>query len=335
MLPAARALNLVLADVPDGPVIGPDHPDLAGNKYGFEGGRFLREADGWHAFMAELAGDPFNVRMRLAHWASPDLHQWRRVGTLYETDGSVTPGDPRFSLWSPMPVFNDDEQRWNLFYVAYTPGEGRLHALHTCGRIWRAVSTAPGRAGLGGPYRDDGIVLQPDADSEWWEGQQATDSFCPWRAGDAWYSFYGGHNYEPPGPWPVGLARAPALAGPWRRCPELNPSPIEPVFVENPIVTRVDADYVAVYDNCTPGDGFAYGAEGRHVGYAVSADGIHWPRGGSLAVQPPSGPAQWSDDIRTPLGLIAEADGTYSMLYTGKLRGQQFWAVGLARFRRT
>ena len=322
-------LSFRLIDAPDRPVIGPDHPDLDGNKYGFEGGCFVKEADGYHAFMAEIADDPFNVRMRLAHWASPDLLQWRRVATLYETDSSIIPGDTRFSLWSPMVVFNDEEDRWNIFYVAYTPGEGSIHGLHTNGRIWRAISAAPGRGGIGGPYRDVGIILQPDAESEAWEGQQATDSFYPWRVGHEWYSFYGGHNYEPPGPWPVGLAKAPALAGPWKRCPELNPSPIEPVFVENPIVTRVGPHYLAVYDNCAPGD--TYIAESRHVGYSVSADGIHWPQGGNLAVQPATGLAQWSEDIRTPLGLVAEGDGTFTLLYTGKLRGRKFWPVGLAR----
>lgn len=53
--------------------------------------------------------------------------------------------------------------------------------------------------------------------------------------------------------------------------------------------------------------------------------------GGNLAVQPPAGPAQWSEDIRAPLGLIAEDDGTFTMLYTGKLRGHKVWPVGLAR----
>jgi hypothetical protein len=326
-------LRFDLIDAPPVPVITSRHLDLAGNKYGFEGGCFVKEAGVYHAFMAEIAGDPFNCRMRLAHWSSADLRSWRRVGTLYETDGSITPGDPRFSLWSPMVVFNESEDRWNLFYVAYTPGEGKIQGLHTNGRIWRAVSTVAGRGGIGGPFRDVGVVLQPDADSEPWEGQQATDSFYPWPVGNEWYSFYGGHNYEPVGPWPVGLVKAPALAGPWKRCPELNPSPIEPVFVENPIVTLVGLHYVAIYDNCAPGD--TYIAEARHVGYSVSADGIHWPKGGNLAVQPPEGPAQWSEDIRTPLGLVAEPDGTFTMLYTGKVRGEHFWAVGVARLKMT
>ncbi len=330
-LPAAEPRDFELIEAPAAPVIGPDHPDLAGNRYGFEGGCVVKEAGVYHLFTAEMAGDPFWVKMRLAHWSSPDARHWRRVATLYETPGTITPGDSRFSLWAPMAIFNADEDRWNLFYIAYRPGSGDREGLHMDGTIWRAVSATPGRAGIAGPYRDFGIVLQPDAHSQPWEGQQGTDSFYPWKVGNRWYGFYGSHQHWPVGPWLVGLAEAPALAGPWRRCDGLNPSPIEPVFVENPVVTRVGSKWVAVYDNCAAGD--TYIPEGRHVGCSVSDDGIHWPKGRSLAVQPPAGPAQWSEDIRTPLGLIAEEDGTFTLLYTGQLRGQKFWPVGLARYR--
>ena len=311
-LPAVALLSFELITAPDVPVIGPEHPDLAGNRYGFEGGCVVKEAGCYHLFTSEMAGDPLWVKMRLAHWSSPDARTWRRVGTLYETDGRITPGDTRFALWSPMAVFNDDEQRWNLFYIAYTPGTIEREGIHMDGRIWRAVSATTGRAGIGGPYRDAGIILQPDAHSQPWEGQQGTDSFYPWRAGSKWYGFYGSHQYMPIGPWLVGLAEAPALAGPWTRCTGLNPSPIEPMFVENPLVTRVGSHFVAVYDNCAAGN--TYIPEGRHVGCSVSTDGIHWPKGHDLPVQPASGPAQWSEDIRTPLGLIVEDDGTFTLL---------------------
>ena len=324
--------HFTLTDAPAAPVIDSHHPDLAGNKYGFEGGCVVKEAGVYHLFTAEMAGDPFWVKMRLAHWSSPDARTWRRVGTLYETDGRITPGDDRFSLWASMAVFNDEEDRWNLFYIAYTPGQGEREGLHMHGKIWRAVSATPGRGGIGGPYRDAGIILQPDAYSQPWEGQQGTDSFFPWQAGGKWYAFYGSHQHWPVGPWLVGLAEAPRLAGPWTRCQDLNPSPIEPVFIENPLVTKVGTHYVAVYDNCAPGD--TYIPEGRHGGYSVSTDGIHWPKGGDLPLQPASGPAQWSEDLRTPLGLIPEDDGTFTILYTAKVRGENFWALGLARLRR-
>jgi hypothetical protein len=320
-----------LLDTPPAPVIGPDHPQLAGNRYGFEGGAVVKEAGVYHLFTAEMADDPFWVRMRLAHWSSPDAVAWTRVSTLYETDGSVRAGDERFSLWAPMAVFNAAEDRWNLFYIAYRPGVVEHEELHMDGRIWRAVSAQPGRAGISGPYRDAGIVLQPDAHSQPWEGQQGTDTFYPWRYGDRWLAFYGSHNHHPLGPWQVGLAEAPALAGPWTRLAGVNPSTIEPIFIENPVVTTLPEGFVAVYDNCGPGD--TYVPEPRHVGCAFSRDGVNWPPGQNLAVQPAQGPAQWSEDCRTALGLIPEDDGTFTLLYTAKLRDQSFWALGLARLR--
>lgn len=324
-------LSFELIETPDAPVIGPGHPDLSGNLYGFEGGCAVKEAGTYHIFTAEMAGDPFWVKMRLAHWSSPDALSWRRVGTLYETDGRITPGDNRFSLWAPMAVFNDYENRWNLFYIAYRPGNGEREGLHMNGHVWRAVSVTSGRSGIGGPYRDESIMMQPDAASQPWEGQQGTDSFFPWRVGSRWYAFYGSHNHRPEGPWIVGLAESPSLSGPWTRCAGINPSPIEPVFIENPIVARIGKNFVSVYDNCGTGNGYI--AEGRHVGCSISADGIHWPKGHNLPVQPQDGPAQWSEDMRTPLGIIAEENGTFTVLYTGKLRGQKFWPVGLARLR--
>ena len=87
-----------------------------------------------------------------------------------------------------------------------------------------------------------------------------------------------------------------------------------------------------MYDNCAPGD--TYIAEGRHAGYSVSTDGIHWPKGSDLALQPETGPAQWSEDLRTPLNIFFFYDWSFTVIYTGKLRGHNFWAIGLARLRR-
>jgi len=324
-------MRFTLTSSPAAPVIGPRHPGLAGNRYGFEGGRVLRQGGCYHLFTAEMADDPFWVKMRLAYWTSPDAVNWHRVRTLFETPGTLTPGDNRFSLWTPIPVFNESEDRWNLFYVAYRPGQGEREGLPMDRPLWRAISQVPGRDGLGGPYQDAGIVLQPDAASQPWEGQQGTASFFPFEVNGRWLSFYCSHQHWPLGHWPVGLAEAPALAGPWTRCATGNPVPIEPVFIENPVVTKIGDVFVAVYDNCAPGE--TYVADGLHVGISWSKDGKNWSRGQPLAVQPPDGPAQWSEDIRTPLGLVPEDDGTFTLLYTGKLRGSNFWPMGLARLR--
>lgn len=293
-----------------------DHPVLTirsagaeANKYGFEGGRVVKLKGIYHLFTSEMVGDPHWVKMKLAHWTSQDRVHWHRVGTVRESSGDFTGKDPKAALWSPMPVFDHAEHRWNLFYVAYqaAPDTDREWLTNHEGRIWRAVSEVPGPDGIGGPYRDAGVVMQRGADSDTWEGLQGTDSFFPYRVGDRWYAIYGSARTEhlPLSLWQVGLAQAPALGGPWKRCTELNPLKVEPRFIENPIVTQLrNGSYIAVYDNHQPNE----------IGYSLSADGIHWDSGQHLVVQ--SGKGVWATEVRTPLGLVDEGNGRFTLFYT-------------------
>ena len=68
--------------------------------------------------------------------------------------------------------------------------------------------------------------------------------------------------------------------------------------------------YVAVYD-----DDIEYH---NSIGYTWSApgDGVHWAAGRPLVVQP-RGTGFWADVVRTPLGLIPEGHGRYTVFYTG------------------
>ncbi len=256
-----------------------------------------------------MAGDPHWVKMRLAHWTSTDRIHWKRVATLYESSGDFTGKDQRAALWSPMPVYDPDARRWNLFYVAYQAAPDTIHEWLTNheGRIWRAVSETLGWDGIDGPYQDTGIILQRGKDSDPWEGLQGTDSFFPYRVGSKWYALYGSAHTEslPISLWQVGLATASSLDKPWNRCTDLNPVRMEPRFVENPIVTHLaGGGYVAVYDNHLP----------NGIGYSISQDGIHWPAGRDLAVQ--AGNGIWASEVRTPLGLVEEGDGTFTLFYT-------------------
>jgi hypothetical protein len=78
---------------------------------------------------------------------------------------------------------------------------------------------------------------------------------------------------------------------------------------------------VAVYDNHQPNE----------VGYAVSNDGIHWSSGQHLVVQKDDG--IWASEVRTPLGLIEEGNGTYTLFYTAnqKTDGTQSDAYGVTQ----
>jgi len=302
--------RLVLVEQHATPVITTRTPGARGNKYGFEGGRVVRVRDTYHLFTSEMAGDPIWVKMRLAYWRSDDRLHWTRVSTLFESSGEFAGADPRASLWSPMPVYDDSAGRWNLFYVAYhaEPNTAQQFRMNEKGRIWRAVSQTKGIDGVRGPYRDVAIVMQPGADSQPWEGLQGTDSFFPYKAGKQWRALYGSASTEsmPIQHWRVGLASSPSLAGPWtrRQGAEL---PIEPTFIENPIVEKLrDGSYAAVYDTTT---------DPNAIGFTWSRDGAEWSAGQSVVIQRTKG--TWSPEVRTPLGLVPEADGTYSVFYTG------------------
>ncbi len=310
VLAAPREPVLRLVRQHERPVITTRHPDAAGNKYGFEGGRVVKVGSVYHLFTSEMVADPIWVKMKLGYWRSEDGLGWKRVATVFESSGEFEGKDPRAALWSPLPVFDEGENRWELFYVAYrsAPGTGGQFLLNHKGEIWRAVSGTAGREGIGGPYEDVGVVMRPGPDSGKWEGLQGTDSFFPYRAGGRWYALYGSARTEkvPIEHWLVGMATAPAIGGPWKRMPDLSPAPIEKVFIENPIVEPLaTGGYLCVYD-CQGAD---------TIGYAFSADGVHWNAGTALVIQPKA--REWSKDVRTPLGLVAEGGGVYTVYYTG------------------
>ncbi len=314
------------------PVIDATTPGAEGNRYGFEGGRTILLEDGTlHFFTAERYGDPIVVKMRLGHWRlAPGAARWERVSTVYESSGDYTGDDPRAALWGPMPIFDEAENAWTLFYVAYRAKPSTPDAWYENyeGRIWRAVSTVPGRGGIGGPYRDVGVILQPDAESQPWEGLQGVDSFHAHRAADGrWLGFYGSAQTQfiPCRFWGVGLAEAPALAGPWRRLPAGNPVKMDAVFAENPVVDRLGDLWIAMVDG---------GPTRGCFGYAVSRDGITWSQASWIDLAP-SLAAPWWQTMRTPLGLVPERDGTFSIYFTAlrplPVAGTDWGAVGRAR----
>jgi hypothetical protein len=314
----------------DGPVIKKGDPGTENNKYGFEGGRAFKLNGIYHLFTSEMIDDPWWTKMRLAHWKSHDGKNWQRVTTLYESSGDFTGTDPRAALWSPTPIFDPCENRWNLFYVAYKskPNTEKSWYINHEGRIWRAVAKQPGIDGLDGPYEDVGIILQPDANSDPWEGLQGTDSFFPYKVGDKWYAFYGSAQAQiwPCKFWGVGLAQSNSLAGPWKRCSERNPVLIDPVWVENPIVSKLpDGKFIAVFDG-GPRENFAY---------TISEDGLNWQKGVTVNLEPAV--KKWWVRMRTPLGLIPEDDGTYTVFYTAMTGGfkdkERFAPVAMLRLK--
>jgi hypothetical protein len=313
---------LTILDQPDHPLIKKGDLGTEENEHGFEGGSVVKLNGTYHLFTSEMVGDPLWVKMKLAHWTSRDERAWKRVSTLYESSGNFDGTDPRAALWAPMPVFNYKDDHWELFYVAYRsqPDTAEKWLINFEGRIWRAVSTRPGVDGIGGPYKDVGVVLEPGKDSDPWEGLQGTDSFYPFRVGDRWYGFYGSAKTEvkPVLYWKVGLVSAPALSGPWKRLSAHNPVPLDSQHgVETPIVTRLkNGLFIAVFDSVGPTD---------QIGYALSEDGVEWGKAKYLLLDRSK---LWTSDVRTPLGLIPEDDGTFTLFYTGYLKESKVGVLG-------
>ena len=340
-----------ILDGPDQPVVDETHPDAHDINGGFEGGRALKLGDTYHIFPTERAGSPGcdpsydRIKTRIGHWTSKDAINWERVSTIIQADGEYTTIDfdhpasnRRGAIWSFLPVFNEREDRWNAFYVAYTCHRD-IDPGHCFGRIWRTVSTTPGMNGIGGPYEDAGIVMEPGLQSQAWEGRQGVDSFFPFQVGDKWLSLYGGafpfygeqRIIGTRGKWHVGLAESNALAGPWLRLGGgINPvTSIHPTFLENPIVTQLpNGTYIAMFDGGPTDLGLP-----NMFGYSLSREGKTWSEATYFPIETKVN--KWWKTMRTPLGLIPEGDNIYTIIYTAWRAEGRFHPIGMARVRLT
>jgi hypothetical protein len=284
------------------------------------------------------------VKTRIGHWTSKDAIHWARQGSLYEASGTyaVTDddnplNDRRGAIWSYMPVFNEKANRWYGYYLAYTVHK-EIEPNHSFGRIWRTESLTPGIDGIGGPYKDAGIIMEPGLDTQLWEGRQGVDSFFPYQVGSEWLGFYGGaypftkrsdYPRRSTKAWYVGLAKAPAPEGPWTRLDTtVNPvTSIHPNFIENPIVYKLpNGFYITVFD----GGPEAWGLHlPNMMGYALSKDGYHWSEARYLPIQ--TKVKQWWNIMRTPLCLIPEGDDVYTIVYAAIDTSRRFHPMGMVK----
>ena len=317
--PPECPVKLTVVEVSEGPVIKKGDPGTEDNKYGLETGCVFKQGKLYHLFTAEMIDDPLWVKMRFGHWTSPDRVNWTRINTLAKSSGDQTGIDLKAAIWSPMPFYDEKSERWHMYYVGYrsNPDDGSGWCVLYDSRIIHAVSQTPGLEGLDGPWKDIGIALKPDWEpwkengSQPWEGLQGVDSMSPpYKVGNKWLAFYGSaqmqveHKRNKDYPqWGVGLAEAPTLTGPWKRCAEGNPMPFGN-FAENPIVTPLpDGAYMLVCDAASLG-----------IGYAWSPDGLRWSHMETIEI--PNDKAWWGNRVtRTPLGLVPESDGSYTVFF--------------------
>jgi len=77
--------KLVVLSEHQGPVIGPDHPDVKAskNRSGFETGEVIKHKGVYHMFVNEMFGT-HHIDMRSSHWSSPDAVNWKRQSTVVD-----------------------------------------------------------------------------------------------------------------------------------------------------------------------------------------------------------------------------------------------------------
>jgi hypothetical protein len=324
--PIPKKLKLISEH--SGPVIGIDHPDVlaTNNRSGFETGQVVKIDSVYHMFVNEMFDRPHRD-LRISYWTSTNCINWKRQSTIVSSIPGRTAFNPRSEVWVNAVVYNGEENAWNIFYTAYRGGDstkGEIAGSDYEGRIWRAKSVKQGRNGIAGPYADMGIVLQPDENSQSWEGQQAIASFFPYLTDKGWFAIYDGHNYIPKTGWPDGMAFAKKLNGPWTRMPlGFNPLTIVDEFAENAIVSQLkDKRYLMVFDSF--GD--------QEIGYSISNDGVNWNKETRVKIQSAKNPWAEKGDhyTRTPLCAIEEADGTFTVIYTARMKvgDRNFYAIG-------
>jgi hypothetical protein len=334
----------------DQPIIDEGMPGTENIQGGFEGGMCVKIGNTYHMFPTERAGEKGipayydRVKTRIGHWTSSDAIHWTRRSTIYQASGiyAVTEDDNpmnerRGAIWSYMPVFNEKANRWYGYYLAYTVHK-EIEPNHSFGRIWRCESVKEGIDGIGGPYRDIGIIMEPGLDTQLWEGRQGVDSFFPYQVGDEWLAFYGGaypfrqredYPRKSKKAWYVGLAKAPTPEGPWTRMDTtVNPvTSIHPFFIENPIVYKLpNGMYITVFD----GGPEAWGLHlPNMIGYSLSRDGYTWSEAHYLPIE--TKVRKWWDVMRTPVCLIPEENDVYTILYAAIQTSKRFHPMGMVK----
>ncbi len=335
---------------PDQPVVEEGMPGTEGIQGGFEGGRCVKIGDTYHMFPTERAGEPGvpayydRVKTRIGHWTSQDAIHWKRQATLYQASGQYALteednpiNDRRAALWSFMPIFSEEANRWYGYYLAYTVHKD-IEPNHSFGRIWRAESVKEGREGIGGPYKDIGVILEPGLDSQPWEGRQGVASFFPYQVEEQWLGFYSGaypfaswqdYPKNTGKGWFIGLAEADSLEGPWTRMDTtINPvTSMHPYFIENPIVSQLpNGLYIAIFDGGP--DGWGHHLPNM-MGYSLSKDGYHWSEARYWPIE--TKVEKWWDIMRTPLCLIPEGNDIYTIVYAAIDLERRFHPMGMVQ----
>jgi len=301
------------------PVIGKTSKGVENNKFGFEGGTAHKVNGKYYIFSTEVFDNPKTSAVKLSQWESTDGIKFTKIQELAETNYNWNDTTYNMSPWSPMCVYDAKDERWNIFYVGYKRKPKATDIWNMSGRIRRLVASKKGIEGITSTYLDKGLIDMPGP-ADKWEGPAEIVSFYPYQVGNEWFAFYGSNTapeFIDPLSKPqesnsakilfwVGLAKSNnnGLSGKWERLTKTNPVLMDPEFMENPIVTKVnDSLYIAIYD----------GGNKHEISYAVSKDGLNWGKEKLIALK---NVPKWLDTTRTPLCLINEGEDNYTIYFT-------------------
>lgn len=276
---------------------------------GFENGAVVKVGGVYHLVTTGWSSGTYS-RDIIVHFSSPDKYNWTFHGQIAGAHWeNGTWYDP---VAQPALYFNNASNAWEMFHIWCRSATQRWSPNCTCVRLQSALA---GRSGISGPYNEVGVVLAPGGPrSQSWENGQLDSISNPFKVDDRWLVFIGAGR-----PWLVGLASSPNMTGPFVQLPTGNPvSLLLRGYNENPLVRKLQfgGPWVAVFDFLKPEV-----TTGRSTvfGFSYSTNGRDWPAANGLAVQllpeNATGPL-WATRARTPLSLIDEGDGTYTMFYT-------------------
>ena len=295
------------------PVIDRNHAGSFGNVYGYETGHVIKLANGeYHMLVTELYTTGFWAPTRVGHWKSTDgVNTWVRQGTI----GPVPTDDwsPYKCVWDPQFYWNALTNRWNITLCS----NGNYN-----GTQIRLQSNNTGDAGIGGSYSEvqNPFGLNHSPDAPYWMCIYGTPTFSNiFTVGSKLYTFICGHVS-----WTAGLASADSIEGPW----SIYTNYKKPVFVnaENPIVTKLDdGTYFCVFDEINNGD--------KTIGYGYSLDGVNWIQKSCPVDVGWAATLDAVNSVRTPISLIKESDGTYTVLFMARSNSDNYFNVGKLKMR--
>ncbi len=308
--------TLQLVSLQTKPIIKKGDKGTEDNQFGFEGGTCRKVNGVYYLFVTEVFNLPKTAAVRLAIWKSNNGLKFRKIRVIAETNRNWEDTTNHMSPWAPNAVYDDDRKVWSVFNVGYRRKANSTSVYNMSGRILRHDSKVKGINGIAGPYKE-AAWLDIDKTPEWFEGPGEMLSFYPYKVGKEWWAFYGANSVpeavdatgatDPNAKniFYAGLLKATrGLTSKWARQTALNPVQMDSSFVENSIVTKVSPNlYINLYD----------GANKQELSYACSKDGIHWEK--EQLLQIPNAPA-WIKNTRTPLCLINEGKGIYTIFFT-------------------